>query len=477
MEGNIKNKIFSGLFWKFGERITAQAVSLIVSIILARLLSPDDYGVVALIMIFITFANVFVVNGFGSALIQKKDADELDFSSVFYVNIFISLIIYLLIFVASPFIAGFYNMPILNVALRILGLRIIIAAVNSVQQAYVARNMMFKRFFWSTLFGTVVSGVVGIWMAYKGFGLWSLVFQYLTNTFVDTIVLWFTVKWRPLLKCSFERAKGLISYGWKLLVSALIDTGYMQLRNLIIGKLYTAEDLAFYNQGDKYPSVLCTNINTAISSVLFPAMSQFQNDPIKVKNMTRKSIQVSSYVMWPLTLGLATVAKPLVSLLLTDKWLPCVPYLQIFCFTYGLWPIHTSNLQAIKAVGRSDLFLKLEIIKKIVGLIALLVSMPFGPLVMAASLIVTGIISTIVNSFPNKKLLNYSYFEQLQDMLPSFGIALVMALLVYSVGYLNLNNWIMLCIQIPIGILVYAVLSIITKQNTLVYIWNLIKKR
>ena len=201
------------------------------------MLLPADYGVVALVMVFITIANVFVSNGFGSALIQKKDADNLDFSSVFYINIAISLVLYTVLFFAAPYIASFYSMPVLSLVVRILGIRIIIAAVNSIQQAYVSREMLFKRFFWSTLSGTLFSGVLGIYMAYHGFGVWALVMQYLTNTFVDTVVLWFTVRWRPMYKCSWKRAKELIGFGWKILVSALLDTIYSELRNLLIGKI------------------------------------------------------------------------------------------------------------------------------------------------------------------------------------------------------------------------------------------------
>ena len=474
---NIKKKVFSGLFWKFGERITAQIVSLLVSIVLARLLSPDDYGAVALVMVFITIANVFVTNGFGNALIQKKDADNLDFSSVLYINIGISCLIYLLLFIAAPFIAKFYNLPILVPTLRVLGIRIIVAAINSVQHAYVSRNLLFKRFFWSTLFGTIVSGVVGIVLAYKGFGIWALVAQYLTNTCTDTIVLWFTVKWRPVLRCSWYRAKSLLSFGWKLLVSGLIDTGYNQLRNLLIGKFYTSSDLAFYNQGDKYPQLLVINVNTSIGSVIFPAMSKYQDNHVKVKNMTRTAIQVSSFIMWPLMLGLAVVAEPLIRIILTEKWLPCVPYLQIFCFSYGLWPIHTANLQAINAMGRSDWFLKLEIIKKVVGIFALILSLQFSPIIVALSLIITGIISTFINSYPNRKLLKYSYKEQLGDLFPAFLSALFMAVIIYPIKYVGLNDIFTIVLQIIIGGSVYIIIAIISKQKGYMYIKNTIYSR
>lgn len=471
-----KSKVFSGLIWKFGERITAQLISLLVSIILARLLSPDEYGAVAIVMIFITLANVFVSSGFGNALIQKKDADNLDFSSVFYINIAIGIALYIVIFCIAPFVANFYDMPILSPTLRVLGIRIVIASINSVQQAYVSRNMLFKRFFWSTLFGTLVSGIVGVVMAYHGFGVWALVAQYLTNTCTDTVVLWFTVRWRPCLQCSFSRAKGLFSYGWKLLLSGLLDTGYKQLRSLIIGRKYSSSDLAYYNQGDKYPALLVTNINASISSVIFPAMAQCQDDRTKVKSMTRRAIQISSFVLWPCMLGVAAIAKPLVVFLLTDKWLPCVPYIRIFCFTYGLWPIHTANLQAINAVGRSDLFLKLEISKKIVGMVAILVSMNYGPLVMAYSLVVTDLIATVINAFPNKELLNYGYFEQIKDMMPSFVIALVMALIIYPIQNLDFSNIITIIIQVLLGASIYITLAILTKQKSLTYLLGLIEK-
>ncbi len=472
-----RKKVVSGLLWKFGERITAQIISLVVSIILARLLSPDEYGAVALIMVFITIANVFVANGFGSALIQKKDADNLDFSSVFFINLGISVVLYFIIFFSAPFIADYYELPILAPGLRVIGVRIIVAAINTVQQAYVSRHMLFKRFFWSTLFGTLISGVVGIAMAYKGYGVWALIAQYLTNTCTDTLVLWFTVRWRPQLKVSFTRAKDLISYGWKLLVSALLDTGYNQVRSLIIGKMYTKEDLAFYNQGDKYPGLIVTNINTSISSVLFPALSENQSDKEKVRNMTRRAIQVGSFLMWPMMVGLCVAAGPLIRLLLTEKWLPCVPYLRIFCFTYGLWPIHTANLQAINAMGRSDLFLKLEVVKKLIGIVTLVAALWYGPLAIAWSLVVSGIISTFINAYPNIKLLNYTYREQMQDILPAFLIAVIMGAVIYPISVIGFGDAVTVILQVVAGAIVYFVLSVVTRQEAFRYLMTIIFKR
>lgn len=474
---NTKKTVFSGLFWRFGEGITSQLVTLLVSMFLARLLSPNDFGAVALVMVFITLANVFVSNGFGNALIQKKDADNLDFSSVLYINIAVSIVLYAILFICAPFIAGFYGIPILSPVLRVLGIRIPIAAVNSIQHAYVSRNMLFKRFFWSTLIGTVLSGIAGVIMAYKGFGIWALVAQYLINTLTDTIVLWFTVKWRPVLACSWKRAKPLIKYGWKLLVSGLLDTGYTQLRSLLIGKLYTSEDLAFYKQGETYPQLISAGINSTIGSVLFPAMSQLQDDKDKIKEFTRRSIQTCSYVVWPLMFGIAAVSVPLVRVLFTEKWLPCVPFLCIFCLSYGFWPIHTANLQAINALGRSDIFLKLEIIKKVYGLVFLLVSLPFGPLGIAGGLIVTDIISVFVNAAPNVKLLGYSFGEQISDLFSPFILSLIMAAVVFPISQTGLNDITVLLIQVFCGIAVYLIGSVISKQKGYLYILDFLKKR
>lgn len=471
-----KRRVLTSFFWKFGERITAQLVSLVVSIVLARILSPDDYGSVTLVMIFITIANVFVSSGLGNALIQKKDADSLDFSSVFYVNIAVSLLIYVILWGIAPIIATFYKMPILTELLRVLGIRIPIAAINSVQQAYVSRNMLFKCFFWSTLFGTLVSGGIGIIMAYHGYGVWSLVAQYLINACMSTIILSFTIKWRPQLKCSFQRVKGLLAFGWKLLLSGLLDTGYNQLRSLVIGKIYTTSDLAYYNQGDKYPSLIVTNVNSSISSVLFPAMSQCQDDTERIKQMTRRAIQVSSYTMWPLMIGLAVVSETFICLLLTEKWLPCVPYLQTFCFSYGLWPIHTANLQALNAMGRSDVFLKLEIIKKIIGIVSLLLCTKQGPLAIAESLLIIGVICTFINATPNIKLLNYSFKEQMSDLLPALVLSIFMAVVIYPISLLAVSDWLILIIQIGVGGVIYLLSTVVLKLPAFNYLVALVKK-
>ena len=477
LNSSLKSKTISGLLWKFAERTGAQAITFILSIILARLLSPSDYGAIAILLVFITIADVFVNAGFGSALIQKKDADNLDFSSVFYFSFLFSVFIYAVIYLAAPFVAGFYNMPVLQSTLQVLALRIPVAAINSVQQAYVSRNMQFKKFFYSTLSGTAASAVVGITMAYNGYGIWSLVGQYLSNAVVNTIVLFSVINWRPQLMFSFQRLKRLFSYGWKLLLSGLLDSGSQSLNSLLIGKFYTPADLAFFDTGKKFPMVIVTNINSSISSVLFPALASEQDEPERVKAHTRKAIQMSSYIMWPMMLGMAACADNIVSLVLTDKWLPAVPYLQIACITYGLWPIHTANLQAINAMGRSDIFLKLEIIKKVIGVTALLISIPYGVLAIALTGVITGIISTFINAYPNGYLLNYKYWEQVKDILPSILCASVMALVVYFIGNFAEDIYSKLLIQIVVGILSYVFISKLFKLESFEYIIALIKQK
>lgn len=472
-----KNSIFSNLIWRFAERSGAQFVTFIVSIILARLLEPKVYGTVAIVTVFITILQVFVDSGLGNALIQKKDADSKDYSTVFYANIVFCIIIYILLFLASPFISAFYKMPELTPMMRVMGLTIIISGIKNVQQAFVSKNMMFKKFFFSTLIGTIAAAVTGIFMAYMGFGVWSIIFQNLVNQAIDTFVLWYTVKWRPSREFSFLRLKFLFSYGWKILVSSLLHTIYTDLRQLLIGKFYTAESLAFYNKGKQFPNLVATNISESINSVLFPAMSSVQDDEDAIRNMTRKSIRVSGYVMWPMLLGLAAVADTLVSLLLTDKWLPCVPFLRILCLSSALQPMQTANLNAFKAIGRADLVLKLEIIKKTVGILMIIITLPFGVLAIAYSMVAFSIFAHIVNSWPNRKLLNYSYFKQLLDILPFITFSIIMFIPVYFMQYIPLPTVIVLALQVIAGFLIYLTESIVFKVEEMNLILSVLKIR
>ena len=471
-----QKSVFYNLFWRFAERCGAQAVSLVVSIILARLLAPEAYGTIALAMVFINILQVFVDSGMGTALIQKKDADDLDFSSVFYFNIAACLVLYAGLFLAAPSIAQFYGDPALTALVRALSLTVVVSGVRNIQQSYVSRHLLFKRFFFSTIGSTLASAVVGIAMAYAGFGVWALVGQSLSNVVTGTIILWATVPWRPRRMFSWQRLKSLLSFGWKLLVSSLLDTGYNNLRSLIIGKLYSSADLAYYNQGDKLPNLVITNINTSIDSVLLPTMANEQDDPARVRSMTRRAIKTSTYVMAPLMMGLAACAEPLIRLILTEKWLPCVPFLRIFCITYMFWPIHTANLNAIKALGRSDLFLKLEIVKKIVGLTILLCTMWHGVMAMAYSLLLSSVLSQIINTWPNRKLLRYHYLNQLADILPALLLACAMGLAVYCIQFLGWGDLPTLCVQVPVGAALYLAGSALLRLDSFLYLRSTAEK-
>ena len=442
---------------------------------MARILAPEDYGTIALVTVFTTILQVFVDSGLGTALIQKKNADDLDFSSVFYFNFVVCLVLYAAMFMAAPVIAKFYGDVTLTPIIRVISLTIVISGVKGIQQAYVSKNMLFKRFFFSTIGGTIFSAFIGIGLAKAGYGVWALVAQQLSNATVDTVILWITVRWRPRKNFSWERLKGLLSFGWKLLVSSLLDTCYNNLRNLIIGKMYSPSDLAFYNQGDKFPKLIVTNINTSIDSVLLPTMSSAQDDRERVKNMTRRAIKTSTYVMAPLMMGLAFCATPIVKLVLTDKWLPCVPFLRIFCITYMFWPVHTANLNAINAMGRSDWFLRLEIIKKIMGMAILLSTMWFGVMAMAYSLLLSSVLSQIINSWPNRKLLGYGYLEQVRDFAPGILLAVAMGICVYLIGYISLPTIVTLGIQILAGATFYIGISAILKLEEFEYLLGMIK--
>lgn len=471
----VRSIVFSNFIWRFAERCGAQAVQFVVSVILARILIPEDFGIIALMNVFITILNVFVNYGLGVALIQKKNADDIDFSTVFYTNILFCLLLYWLLFILAPLIAGFYQNPEMTMFVRVSGLTLIVSGVKNIQSAYVSRHMMFKRFFFATLGGTIGAAVIGILMAIAGFGAWALIIQSLFNNAVDTIILWWTVKWRPKKCFSFERLKGLLSYGWRMLASSLLDTVYNNVRTLIIGKLYSSADLAYYNKGKAWPNLFIENINSSIDSVLLPAMAKEQEYSERVKNITRRAIKTSSYVMAPFVMGLAFVAEPLTRLVLTEKWLPCVPYMRIFCITYMFYPIHTANLNAIKAMGRSDLFLKLEVIKKVVGLVAIIFTMHFGVLAMAYSLIFTSIVSQIINSWPNRKLLNYGYIEQVKDILPGIVLAVFMGCFVSLVALVHLPDVVTLIIQVPLGASIYIGLSKLFRLDSFEYLWEIIK--
>lgn len=452
------------------EQLSAQGIQILVSIIIARLLLPEEYGLYILVFVFISFAQAIIQSGFNVALIQKKDTDEVDFSSVFYLNLLIAFVLYVILYLAAPFIATFFENPRLVIIIKILSITLFLGVFISIQNAVVARNMQFKKMFISSLGAVLVSGTVGVTLAYTHFGVWALVGQHLSYQLVLILILFFTIKWRPKLLFSFKRIKILFSFGWKLLVSGLIDSVDTNLRNLIIGKLFNPAILSFYSKGNQFPSLIVSNINGSIQQVMLPALSSHQDNRPRVKEMVRRSIKTSTLIIFPMMVGLAVIAEPLIRILLTEKWLPTVPFLQIFCAIYALWPIHTANLQAINALGRSDIFLKLEIVKSSGSLVILAISIPFGIYAMALAGLVGGILAAFINAYPNKQLLNYSAQEQLRDIIPPMLLSLIMGGIIYSIHWLGMHAIPTLLLQIILGVVVYVGLAKIFKLESYTYV-------
>lgn len=473
---NLRASALSNMAWKLFERIGAQLISFIVQLVLARLLMPEEFGVIAIVTVFISFFNVFITNGLGTALIQKKDADNEDFSTVLIFNVVFSAAIYIALFVAAPYIASFYENELLTPILRVLGIQIILSGLKTVQQAYVARNMMFRLFFWSTLVGTLISGVVGIILAYLGAGVWALIAQHLTNSTIDVLVLALTMRWKPRRSFSAKRLKPLVSFGWKILASALVDNVYNNLRALIIGKKYSSEDLAYFNRGQQLPDLIYENTAVTVESVLFPVMAKVQEETEVLKGITRRFIKVCSYVMTPLLVGVAVTAEPLVKVLLTEKWIFAIPYIRIYCFVRALGPMQIANMQAIKALGRSDISLRIEVTKKIIGLTILLASMHFGVFWIAMSNILYSLIVLVVNASPIKRLIGYGYWQQVKDLLPSFGASAVMGIAVFSVSFLPIPDVFVLLLQILVGVAVYFAVSVFFKMESFTYFFDLVKQ-
>ncbi|MEG2184756.1 MAG: lipopolysaccharide biosynthesis protein [Cloacibacillus sp.] len=475
--------IISSLFWKFMERSGNQIIQVAVQIVLARLLVPSDFGMIALVLVFINLGQVFVQSGLNTALIQAKHASDVDFSSVFYISLFVAGVLYVVLYFTSPYIATFYEMSALCHVLRFLSLILFFGAVTSIQNAVVSREFKFKQLFYSSLGAALCSGAIGIAMALRGFGIWALVWQQLTNQFFLCVIMWFTVRWRPKLLFSLVRVRILLAFGWKLLISALLDTGYREMQNLVIGKMFAPSTLGFFNRGQIFPQVIVGNIDGSIQAVMLPALSREQDNPRRVKEMMRRAITMSSFIIAPLMMGLIATAEPVVKIVLTDKWLPCVPFIRICCLSFILYPIHTANLQAINALGRSDIFLKLEIIKKIMGISVLMFAIICWGSVMAIawSAVISGIISSFINSYPNKILLKYGYLEQVMDLFPPIIIAAFMGGVVYLLNYIDYNIYIMLMSQILVGVIIYTAASKLFKIESFDYflcmVLSLIRKQ
>ncbi len=470
-------KVATSFIWQLLERFGAEIVTFVVSIILARLLDPVVYGTIALVTVITTILNVFVDSGFCSALIQKKNPDSLDYSTVFYFNILIAFVLYAGMFFAAEPIAAFYKAPELVWVIRVLSLTLVFSAFKNCSKAYVSKHMQFKKYFFSTLGGTIAAAVVGITMAYKGFGVWALVAQYVTNAFIDAVILFIAVKWKPKFEFSFKRLGGLFSFGWKLLLSSLTEAVCDNLRQFIIGKKYSKEDLAYYNRGHSFPQIIGTNITASLLAVLFPTFSSIQDDKVKVKDTIRKSISISSFLVFPMMIGLAVVAEPMISLLLTDKWLFCVPYLRMFCIFYALKCIDSTTGSVLKGTGKSGVLSALQITKKVVDLGLLFAFMWFGVIYVAISMLAAAIIGYILNMIILKVYYGYSFKEQFIDIGHNLLIAFLMGVFVLALQHISSNGIIVLIVQVTSGIAIYFIWASLLRNPNFVYLMNVIKER
>lgn len=473
-----ESRIVSNISWSFAERLLAQGVGLVVTMVLARLLAPEHYGTIALVTVYITICNVFITNGPGVSLIQDKNADQTDFSTVFYMSLALGVGLYLLMYFAAPYIADYYNNAILIPVIRVMSLRLPIASVSTIQRAHISRHMQFKKLFFSTLGSTVASGAIGVLLALRGYGVWALVAQELLRELVITVVLFFVVDWRPKWLFSGQCAKKHFVYSWKVTVSELLANIFAQIRTVVIGKKYTVEDVAYYNQGQKYPDYVISSVSTSICAVLFPAIANHIDDMAQVKALTRKAIKTSAFLLVPMMVGLAVTAVPFITLLFSEKWLPCVPYMRIICVIYIMMPINSISIQAIKAIGRSDAILKTRVLKTIFSLIVLLAALPYGIMALAYSSILDNVITSLINMYPCKKYIGYRYTEQLTDVLPAVLLSAGMAAAVLLASRLPIPSLLLsFAVQILVGIAAYAGLALLFRSESMRYILAVIKNR
>ena len=467
--------VINSMIWKLLERFSSQFASFVISIILARKLMPDDYGIIAIILVFINIANVIIDGGFNTALIQKKDADQKDFSTIFWFCLAMAFVMYLLLFFCAPLISSFYKNDILTPVLRVLGLNIFVYSFNSIQRAYVSRHMLFRKLFYVNATAIILSGIIGIAMAYDGYGVWALVGQALASSISCCVLMLFFVRWHPTFVFSRKRFVGLFDYGWKIFLTNFIIAVFIDIRSLVIGKLYRPAALAFFDRGKSLPSLLMTNVTNSIDTVLLPALSHEQDDKARVKQMMRRSVQVSYLFVAPLLIGFIFVAREVVLALLTEKWLPAVPFIQIFCIAFFLMPIQNINTTGIKSLGYSNITLKLEVTKKVIEALILVVSFMINVYAVAWGIVLYNAICIIINLAPSKKLVGYGLPEQLKDVMPTFLAAILMGCTVYSCSFLPMNNTLLLMLQIAVGAIVYCLLCYLLKLDSFTYILNYMK--
>jgi len=463
------NKMVSSLIFKSIERFSVKGLGLIVSIVLARLLSPDEFGQVAIITVFVNFCYTFVESGLSTALVQKKEVDKVDYSTVFYISFAVALVLAGGLTACAPLVGNFYDNSALVLRLQIYALSLIVSAFLSVQNAKLQKEMKFKVVLYTGLVSTVLSGAFGIVLAYIGWGIWALVAYYFSHAIINSLLILLLDRWLPSIAFSFKRAKELFSYGWKMLASGLLCTLYADIRTLVIGKMFTEDMLGYYNRGQQFPVLVSGTVESTIYSVVFPAISNVQDKRDEVIRLMRNSLKIGSFILMPLMAGLCATATPLFKVLLTDKWLPAVPYMRIICIASANVAMIVACLTAIKSIGRSDVYMKLEIVRRVAMLAVLVISVFVFKTVEAIAwgFAISAWIDVAIISIPTKRLLGYGLLAQLGDSWKIILASLLMFGIVFAIGYISLPAWALLLIQIPVGVISYVLLCFVFRVDCL----------
>lgn len=470
MSESLKKNVLTGVIWQYIQKLGTQAVQFIVSIILARLLCPEDFGTIALLGVFISLSNLFIDSGFGNALIQRKNIDDIDCSSVFYLNIGVSLIIYLTVFLSAPLVASFYKIPQLTILLRVLSLQIIFMAFGCVQQSMLVREMKFNLNFYINITGAICSSITGVGMACTGFGVWSIVSSQLVGRFCSLIGLWLLVGWRPKAQFSFIRIRELFSYGSKILVGSIIGVLYNNLYNIVIGKRYTTADLGYYNRGQLLPNTIIDTAANSVNGVLFPALSSLQNDKERHKMVIRRSERMISFVVFFFAAMMFALAPNIISLLLGEKWLPAVPFMRIVCITLSISPISVLNQSIQTTLGHSELFLKTTMWSKIVAIVLIFAGSLVNLYVMVMAGSFAAISTLIITGSYNNRLIGYSAREHISDIAPAIILSSVTTVVVYLVTLSGINDVLTIIIGGMIGMCTYSILAYILKFEAMLFI-------
>lgn len=475
MAESLKAKTAKGIVWSSIERFSVQFIQLVIQILIARILTPEDFGIIGMLAIFLAIAQSFIDSGFSNALIRKVDRTEVDNSTVFYFNIVVGTFFYAILYFTAPLIAQFYNTPILTPITRVISLGIIFNSLSIVQRAILTAKIDFKTQAKASLIAVIISGVVGLYMAHAGYGVWALVWQAVINYGINTIILWILTKWWPLWIFSWSSFKDLFGFGSKLLLSSLLDTIFRDIYTIVIGKAYSSADLGIYTNANRFAQFPSSNLTSIMQRVTYPLLCEFQDENERLRYLYRKYLRLSAYVIFPLMVGLAAVAHPLLIVLLTEKWTDAVPLLQILCIAMMWYPIHSINLNLLQVKGRTDLMLSLEIVKKVVLVIVLCITIPQGIIWMCIGQIISSMIALVINTYYTRKLINLGFFKQMQDLVPAILYSSSMGFVVYISTTLIADNILKVAIGIIVGILYYIIISKLTNSEELQDVLSLLK--